>query len=147
MDDPGKLLALSSAVALAGPFEDHLVDGAPMVGPELTVGPGGRLRAWSGMRLGSSVWLVLTPGGPRRTEAATVTIELTAPAAGIDPQQPPAPAPPVTACDLTTGTAVPVVSTGSALQISATLPATTVLHVAPGAAPCRRLPLPWLPQL
>jgi hypothetical protein len=49
-DDPAKVLALSTATALAVPFEDHFMDGIPLMkGAVNTVA--GELRAWSGMQL------------------------------------------------------------------------------------------------
>ena len=73
--DPGKLLALSTAIALALPFEGHFLDGTPMIDADVSV-LAGRLRAWSGMRLGASRWLVLTPGGEHRTAPSSVTVEV-----------------------------------------------------------------------
>ena len=60
-DDPAKLLALSTATALATPFEDHFLHGTPILPGEFTT-TAGSLRVWSGVRLASSHWLVLTPG-------------------------------------------------------------------------------------
>jgi hypothetical protein len=51
------------------------MEGTPMVDNELDV-VGGQLRSWSGMRLGSSRWLVLTPGGAHRTSQSNVTVEV-----------------------------------------------------------------------
>ena len=55
-DDPGKILALSTATALAAPFEDELLDGGmPLISTALQVVEG-ELRAWSGVELPTSHW-------------------------------------------------------------------------------------------
>ena len=148
LDDPAKLLALSTAIALAMPFEDHLVDGTPMIDTEVAV-VAGQLRAWSGMRLGASRWVVLTPGGMHRTAPSEVTIEV-----ALDATMDAA----VTygACDLTTGTIVPttMAAAGGGVRVQAALSRTTVLHIAPTGSssrffrPCSQSALPpdaWLP--
>ena len=78
-DDPAKLLALSSAVSLATPFEDHFLDGVPLVKGALTA-TAGELRAWSGVRLNSSLWLVITPGDAQgHTRASKLTLQVALP--------------------------------------------------------------------
>ena len=151
-DDPAKLLALSTATALATPFEDHFLDGTPLIKGAVTATTG-ELRAWSGVRLGDSHWLVLTPGDQRgHTAPSTLTLEVNvAPQSGAEGVKQHAQYAQASwaACDLTTGQAHPASRTAAGISISALrLARTTVLHVAPGAAAkCARLPPSvWLPE-
>lgn len=78
-DDPAKLLALSSAISLATPFEDHFLDGVPLAKGALTA-TAGELRAWSGVQLNSSLWLVITPGDAQgHTKASELTLHVALP--------------------------------------------------------------------
>ena len=67
-DDPGKVLALSTAAGLAAPFADHFLTGTTVSAPDqVTLGAG--VLAAAGMRSGLDCWLVVTPeysatGGP-----------------------------------------------------------------------------------
>lgn len=59
-NDPGKVLALSSAAGLAAPFEEYFLSGESISAPDqLTLGHG--VLAAAGMRSGTSSWLVVTP--------------------------------------------------------------------------------------
>ena len=141
--DPAKLLALSTATALATPFEDHFLDGTPLI-KGAVVATAGELRAWSGVRLGQSYWLVLTPGDQQgHTAASTLTVKVTLPPDGSELQS-------MEACDLTTGEAHTVTqTTATSITISKLkLTRTTVLQVAAGAAAkCAKLPSDvWLPE-
>ena len=69
----GKLLALSTATALATPFEDFFFSGDPIV-PDAAAASQG-LRAWSGVRKGSELWVVLTPGKLAHTQPSDVHLE------------------------------------------------------------------------
>jgi hypothetical protein len=137
LDDPAKVLALSSATALATPFEDHFLDGQPMLSTQLECVTG-QLRAWSGMKLGHSIWIVLTPGSTGHTAASTLVVKILVTAVVT-----------LSACDLTTGQSLAVTTTVDGVELRATLSRTTVLHVAPGAAAnCSGTKLPpgaWLP--
>lgn len=140
-DDPAKLLALSTAVAIAVAYEDHFLDGTPLSKGAVVATAGG-LRAWSGVRLKGSHWLVLTPGdqhGNTLPSTLTVTVALEAKTSA---------APAFTACDLISGKIVHGV-TANATAITVTglwLTRTTVLLIAPAAA-CVKLPADvWLPQ-
>jgi hypothetical protein len=142
IDDPAKMLALSTATALATPFEDHFLDGTPLLPSDFNV-TAGSVRAWSGMRLGLSHWLVLTPGAQAAHTAPSV-VSLALKVAQPDQQVT------WTACDLTTGEAHAVTqTTATGIAISKLeLTRTTVLHVASGATTkCAKLPSDvWLPE-
>lgn len=155
-DDPAKLLALSTATALATPFEDHFLDGVPLIKGAVNATKGD-LRAWSGVVLGDSLWLVLTPGDQHgNTLPSTLTITVSLP-------PPSSPSPrglhymtsgsvlrePVSSCDLTTGETHVVSQTDNVVTIDTLkLARTTVLHVGPGAdAKCAKLADDvWLPR-
>jgi hypothetical protein len=105
-DDPAKLLALSTATALAAPFEALFMDGAPLIRGAVRV-TAGHLRAWSGVvGAGHSHWLVLTPGDQRgHTTPSTLGIAVALSPTGADGASIPG-AGEVrawAACDLTTG--------------------------------------------
>eukprot|EP01052_Picozoa_sp_SAG31_P011709 SAG31_NODE_669_length_12945_cov_4.141912_2_plen_179_part_00 len=135
LDDPAKVLALSSATALASPFEDHFLKGEPMVATELTC-IRGNLRAWSGMSRGQSRWIVLSPGSAGRTAASNLVVRVAV-------QQPST----FSACDLTTGQTLEVTAAVDGVEISLALSRTSVVHVAPDATTnCPALPSSaWLP--
>ena len=144
-DDPGKILALSTATALATPFEDQLLDGTPLISTALKV-VDGVLRAWSGVELATSHWLVLTPGKEGRTQPSDVTFTLSLPKNAEND------ATKYIACDLTTGQAYPTHTHAAGqtdrLGIHAVLTRTTVVHVL-AALSCegtKKLPSDaWLP--
>ena len=102
------------------------------------------------MRLGSSHWIVLTPGAGSQTEPSTVTFLLLP-----RPHSDAAAATQWTACDLTTGEEPTITKTAMDSTIDAVvvgplmLTRTTVLHVAPMAAEgCAKPPAGlWLPLL
>lgn len=140
-DDPAKMLALSTATALATLFEDHFMDGKPIIPKDFTATVGS-LRAWSGMRLADSYWVVLTPGLPTHTLPSDIAVSLKV-------AQPDSVLTSWTSCDLTTGETHAVLQTAKGITISdLKLTRTTVLHIASGAASkCTKLPADvWLPQ-
>lgn len=137
LDNPGKVLALSSATALATLFEDHFLEGRPMLSTQLDCMTG-QLRAWSGMQLKQCMWIVLTPGSTGRTAASNLVVKILAS---------PAMAVTFSACDLTTGQAFATEATADGVKVTAPLSRTTVVQVAPGAN-CSGSKLPagaWLP--
>ena len=137
LDDPGKVLALSSATALATPFEDHFLEGQPMVSTQLECVTG-QLRAWSGMQLGQSMWMVLTPGNTGQTATSDLVVKVLMSSAATAT---------FSACDLTTGQTLATNAAEDGVEVTAALSRTTVLHVAPGAS-CSGNKLPagaWLP--
>ena len=143
ISDPGMILALSTATALAGAHEDLLMDGHPMRTDALTSATG--LRQWSGMQHGDEFWLVLSPGSfvGRYTAASLVqaTMTITARQQQIE----------FTACDLVTGKSYPLGLGGAAaaIALSFELYATTVIHMAPAnnSRACAKLPGDiWLPH-
>jgi hypothetical protein len=149
-DDPGKILALSTATALAVPFEDELIHGTPLISTAVQVVEG-LLRAWSGVQLPtttSSHWLVLTPGKEGRTQPSNVTITLTLPDGGDDNANEDGGLKYI-ACDLTTGHSYHTTAAKSGrLGIKAALQRTTVVHVSAAAACDETKKLPadaWLP--
>jgi hypothetical protein len=143
-DDPAKLLALSTATALATPFESLFLDGMPLIKGAVTATEG-PLRAWSGVHLAGAHWLVLTPGdqhGNTAPSMLTVKVQALSDPHGSEQQS-------MEVCDLTTGETHAVTQTGTDITISALkLTRTTVLHMAAGAAAeCTKLPADvWLPQ-
>jgi hypothetical protein len=142
-DDPAKLLALSSAVSLATPYEDYFLDGVPLVKGALTASAG-ELRAWSGVQFESSLWLVVTPGDDQgHTRPSTLTLQVVLSELDSFEQ-------PVAACDLTTGRKLSVVhiADGSLTISNMQLARTTVLHVGPDLGDkCEKVPSDvWLPE-
>ena len=144
-DDPGKILALSTATALAAAFEEQLLVGTPLISTALEL-VDGLLRAWSGVELATSHWLVLSPGTEGRTQPSDVTISLQL------PKNAKSDATKYIACDLTTGHAYPTRAHGvgatQRLNLHAALTRTSVLHVL-AALSChgtKKLPSDaWLP--
>ena len=154
-DDPGKLLALSSAVSLASPFEHYFLDGVPLVRGALTANAG-KIRAWSGVRFESKLWLVITPGDSHgHTRPSTLTLQVQAPELGdwTDTVQGDRHAGSrsfpgtYSACDLTTGRNYKVQTAGGSLTIiDLQLTRTAVLHIATDNL-CEKLPSDvWLPE-
>jgi hypothetical protein len=144
-DDPGKILALSTATALAAPFEDELVHGGtPLISTALQV-VDGVLRAWSGVELATSHWLVLSPGEAGWTQPSDVTFTLSLPKTAKNDTK-------YIACDLTNGQAYSThphsAGQTNSLSIHAALKRTTVVHVL-AATSCegtKKLPSDaWLP--
>ena len=115
-DDGGKILALSTAAALAAPFEDHFFLGRPLVAVlDVEEAASQNILAWSGMSHQNSLWVVLTP----RRNGAKTTLKFRG-GNGVAK----------TACDLVTGKTVALKD----LTFSAVLEGTVVLHIAAGAA-------------
>ena len=148
-DDPAKLLALSTATALAAPFEGHFLDGTPLIKGSVTA-TAGNLRAWSGMQLKDSYWLVITPGSQQGVTLSTMlTIEIAT--NGTQPDRGDGEAD-WTACDLTTGQTHAAAGTATTITLSALeLTRTTVLLIVSGegavATKCGALPGDvWLPE-
>jgi hypothetical protein len=123
----GKVLALSSATALATPFEDHFLEGQPMLSTQIDCSKG-QLRAWSGMQLGQSMWIVLTPGSTGRTAGSNLVVKILMPpplAMTVGEN-----ATTFSACDLTTGQSLATSTTAEGVEVTAALSRTTVLRVA-----------------
>jgi hypothetical protein len=114
-DDGGKILALSTAAALAQPFEDHFFLGRPLGVLDIEEGATENIVAWSGMSYQNSLWVVLTP--QRRGEKSTLKFK---DGYGVARE----------ACDLVTGKTV----TLKDLTFSGVLDGSIVLHIAVGAA-------------
>ena len=115
-DDGGKILALSTAAALAAPFEDHFFLGRPLVAMlDIEDAASQNVLAWSGMSHQSSLWVVVTP----RRRGATTTLKFKD-GNGVAE----------TACDLVAGKVVTLKN----LTFSAVLEGSIVLHIAAGAA-------------
>jgi hypothetical protein len=112
-DDGAKLLALSTATALAAPFEDLFFEGEPLTHVDVTATE--NVLAWSGMRGNGSAWLVITPS---RRGMKTVLTLANQTVGGV------------AACDLVF--AKPVTLDGS--SFSGVLHSTVVLHIASDAA-------------
>ena len=153
-DDMAKLLALSTAVALATPFETLIMHGNPVL-PIAAVGFPVGLRAWSGVTNSSDVWLVLTPGDHGRTELREVELDLVlednAHESGADNGV----AEPwrqlsFSACNLMSGQVQQSVGVWPTLKIHMQLRGTTVLHLSGNAsADCEKNKLPpsaWTPS-
>ena len=141
-DDMGKLLALSTATALATPFEDFFFSGEPIL-PDAAAASKG-LRAWSGVRKGSELWVVLTPGKLAHTQPSDVHLELTVGSEDGGESQAT-----FVACDLVSGE-VAHLGQGPKISVRRRLAATTVLHIGPTAGEtCERNKLPplaWVPH-
>ena len=140
-DDGGKILALSTATALAVPFEDHFFLGQPLGVLDLDqvrqsfmhslqshfhtqtykdliamqIAPSENVLAWSGMSYQNSLWVVITP--QNRGQKTTLKFKK---GNGVAE----------TACDLVNGK----VLTLDDLAFSAVLEASIVLHISADAA-------------
>jgi hypothetical protein len=115
-DDGGKILAMSTAAALAAPFEDHFFLGRPLVAVlDIEEAASENILAWSGMSYQNSLWVVLTP----RANGAKTTLKFTD-GNGVA----------ASACDLVTSKTV----TLKDLTFSAVLEGSIVLHIATDAA-------------
>ena len=112
-DDGAKILALSTATAMAAPFEEIFFEGEPLTHVDVTATD--NVLAWSGMRGNGSVWLVVTPS--RRGVRTTLTLANQTVGGAA-------------ACDLVS--ARPMRLAGS--SFSAVLRSTVVLHIASDAA-------------
>jgi hypothetical protein len=154
-DDMAKLLALSTAVALATPFETLIMHGNPVL-PIAAVGFPVGLRAWSGVTNSSDVWLVLTPGDHGRTELREVELDLVLEDNAHDSGADNGVAEPwrqlsFSACNLMSGQVQQSVGVWPTLKIHMQLRGTTVLHLSGNAgADCEKNKLPpsaWTPSL
>ena len=131
LDDPGKILALSSAAGLAAPFAEHFFAGSSVAAPDqLTYGS--NILASAGMRLGLSVWLVVTLASPGRGAELTLTL----PFGSVRT---------VHVCELMSGKRMIADVTAGAVKLSLRYATdTVVLHVSPEAASCAPTEL-WHP--
>ena len=142
IDDPAKMLALATAVQYAVHFEDHFLKGFPLlpgIDVDTSEGTENNVRVWSGMRLASSTWMVVTAVDP--TKPASLVLHVTEEKA------------PYTMCDLSTGVAV---SIGPGPVLHVVFPAAgvasvaSVVHVSTDAtSTCTQYRLPpdaWLPR-
>ena len=115
-DDGGKILALSTATALAQPFEDHFFFGRPLGVLDLDESATSEnILAWSGMSYQNSLWVVITPNS--RGEISTLKFK-----DGNSVAE--------TACDVVKGKLVTLKN----LTFSAVLDGSIVLHIAASAA-------------
>jgi len=140
IDDAAKMLALATAVQYAVHFEDHFLDGVPLLpGIDVTEDGQNNVRAWSGVRLASSAWVVVTASNP--TQPSLFVMRVSDPTTRY------------VLCDLTTGARVDL-GNGPDLHIavdaSAVASVASVLHIAPDAdSTCLERSLPpdaWLPR-
>ena len=129
-DDPGKVLALSTAAALAAPYAEHFFTGTPIVEPDQLRNQSNVLAA-AGMRSGLDCWLVVTPA-----RAGEVGLELRLPFAGSST---------VAACELISGRAFSFDVEGGAASLRLRALGTVVLHLGDPAVPCAATPL-WYPR-
>ena len=130
-DDPGKVLALSTAAALAAPFAEHFFSGTPIVEPDQLRTQSNVLAA-AGMRSGLDCWLVVIPAHAGE-------------AVGLDLRLPFAGAAPVAACELISGHAFSCDVEGGSARLSLQALGTVVLHLGGPVAPCAATPL-WYPR-
>ena len=113
--DGADILALSTATALAAPFEEIFFSGTPLNDADVLAQQ--NVLAWSGMTLGGSTWAVVTPAIPG--EATSITF------ANADVLQ---------ACDLVAGKAVKlqpgnIDQANAGAVFTAELDSTVVLHI------------------
>ena len=131
-DDPGKILALSTAAGLAAPFADHFLSGVSISAPDqLTYGSS--VLAAAGMRIGLDCWLVVTP-----EPFVDVEVALRLPFAGATK---------LAACELISGMryTVPINASGSAV-LAMRAAGTAVFHLATeGGSACEPTAL-WFPR-
>eukprot|EP01047_Picozoa_sp_COSAG01_P053645 COSAG01_NODE_5773_length_4042_cov_3.081410_2_plen_440_part_00 len=122
-DDPGKILALSTAAGLAAPFAEHFLSGLTLSAPDqLTIGKG--VLSAAGMRSGLDCWLVITPVHTA-SSVAPVKMELllTLPFGGVDN---------LAACELLSGKHYSFAISGNSASISLHAAGTVVLHLTSG---------------
>jgi hypothetical protein len=130
-DDPGKILALSTAAGLAAPFAEHFFSGVTISADQLTYGSS--VLAAAGMRIGLDCWLVVTP-----EPFVDVELTLKLPFAGATK---------LTACELISGMSytVPINAAGSAV-LAMRAAGTAVLHLmAENDSACEATKL-WFPR-
>ena len=92
----------------------------------------GQLRAWSGMKLRKSMWIVLSPMSDGRVVLKVAVKE----SPGT-----------MSACDRTTGQTLTTTVAGDGVQLELVLNRTVVVHMAPTASTICAKPPPtaWLP--
>ena len=129
-DNPGKILALSSAAGLAVDFEDHLFTGTSVVAPDHIVNTSNVLAA-AGMRIDLDVWMVVTPAS-----RGVLKFRLLLPFLSVTNMN---------ACELISGrTHNFEVTTHNTLEVSLGASSTVVLHLSPQAGVCKATSL-WYP--
>lgn len=136
-DDPGKILALSTAAALAAPFEDLFFEGTTLSAPDQLSWSesDGNVLAAAGMQMNRTSWLVVTPTLPGMPVALTVKMPLED--AGTK----------LYICELLSGisTTTTVAADGGA-EVKLSAPdGTVVLHIASKAGSCEATKL-WNPK-
>eukprot|EP01048_Picozoa_sp_COSAG05_P015250 COSAG05_NODE_1817_length_4029_cov_20.545300_1_plen_245_part_00 len=121
-DDGAKILAMSSATALAAPFEDYFFLGKPLGSLDIVVSESQNILAWSGMSYQGRLWTVVTPKVPGALTTLVFAKKGRGGSANTSIAQ--------SACDLVSGKVVPL----HGGRFSQALVGTIVLHIAPDAA-------------
>eukprot|EP01043_Picozoa_sp_COSAG02_P057252 COSAG02_NODE_6917_length_3288_cov_87.007972_2_plen_764_part_01 len=136
-DDPGKILALSTASALAAEYEELFFEGQTLAAPdELRWSESqGNVLAAAGMRKNLTMWLVITPKVPGAR--VTLTLRLQSPDTGTQ----------LYLCELLSGISSTVtVGADGETVLTLSAPASTVvlhLHAAATGADCVATELWW----
>ena len=124
-DDGGKILAMSTATALAAPFEDYFLQGSTLTSADVDESQSENVLAWSGMKYeqqggggGVRLWVVITPSKPGRQTTLHFTIKGMA----------------ITACDLVGGAATTLSKAPQTVRFEKSLQSSAVLHIAEGAS-------------
>eukprot|EP01050_Picozoa_sp_SAG11_P018593 SAG11_NODE_2838_length_2917_cov_5.779178_4_plen_283_part_00 len=130
LDDPAKILALSTAAGLAVSFEEHLFTGSSISWPDqLTYGS--NVLASAGMRVGLDSFLVASPKAARHIE-----LTLTLPFGAINKLH---------GCELLSGQSYTFDVLDGATQLNVDAAGIMVLHLAPEASTCTPTTL-WRPS-
>lgn len=119
-NDPGKVLALSTAAGLAAPFEDHFLSGQTISAPaQVTLGRG--VLAAAGMRSGASCWLVVTPTYSATQSPAQIELDLRLPYGKATK---------LSACELISGQSYTFdIKSNGSVNITLRVAGTVVLHL------------------
>lgn len=137
VDDPAKILALSTAAGLAAPFTEHFFTGISMAAPDQLSYDTASVMVAAGMRIGFDCWLVVSPVHSVAAVQAKVKLHL-----------PFGSAKKVSACEIISGLAYTfAVGADGAVELELPLAGTAVLHltVASGGAGLPALGAPCIP--
>ena len=119
-NNPGKVLALSTAAGLAAPFADHFLSGQTISAPDqITLGDG--VLAAAGMRSGTSSWLVVTPDNSATHSATQIELVLRLPYGSATT---------LSACELISGESYTFdIKKNGSVELSLRVAGTVVLHL------------------
>jgi hypothetical protein len=130
LDDPAKILALSSAAGLVARFEGHIFAGHSVAAPDQIM-YNHNILASAGSRVGMDVWIVATPKAPGRMD---LTVAL--PFGSLQTLH---------CCELISGHSYIIDVRDGSAKLSVVAAGTVVLHLVPQAHVCTATTL-WYPR-